>query len=318
MKKVSDIRTVVKCCSLYYEENLNQKEIAQQLGISRPTVSRILKDAQKQGIIKIEIINPLETDYCELERKIEKAFKLKEVIITDNKNDEIAQKQELAKHTAKYLERVIKDGDIIGVTFGSTIKEIPKYTYEQNINATFIPLIGGVGQLDIEEHSNQIVVNLAKKYGSDCKLLHTPAVVSDIETKQKIIQDEKTKEVINMIDRINIAIVGIGNPMSIDDTIAQSGYMDKNEIKEFRKYKLKGAICMQAFDNEGKTYDLKFNKKVIGIEIEKLKQVNRTIGVACGKEKIEAIEASLNCGFINTLVTNYETANELINRYYIK
>ena len=52
MKKISDSRLMMKCCSMYYEDNLNQKEIANILGISRPTVSRILKEAVDAGELR--------------------------------------------------------------------------------------------------------------------------------------------------------------------------------------------------------------------------------------------------------------------------
>lgn len=116
MKKIGDLRLMMKCCSLYYEDNLNQQEIANQLGISRPTISRILKEAFEQGIVKIQIVDVLKNDYQKIERSLERKYKLKEVIVVDDKQDALTQKQELARAVSEYLTRVVKENDIIGVS----------------------------------------------------------------------------------------------------------------------------------------------------------------------------------------------------------
>ena len=182
MKKIGDLRLMMKCCSLYYEDNLNQQEIANQLGISRPTISRILKEAFEQGIVKIQIVDVLKNDYQKIERSLERKYKLKEVIVVDDKQDALTQKQELARAVSEYLTRVVKENDIIGVSIGTTLKEIPRYVEKSNCkNVTFIPLLGGIGDNEIDIHANQIAVSLARAFGGDFKLLHAPAVMSDLK-----------------------------------------------------------------------------------------------------------------------------------------
>ncbi len=119
MKKVvDDERLMVKICEMYYNQDINQKLIATELGLSRPTVSRILQNARERGIVKI-IIDPIfGNNYVDLEKKLESRYGLKEVFIVDMKQDNRDQKDELAKATATYLERLIKDDTIIGVSMG--------------------------------------------------------------------------------------------------------------------------------------------------------------------------------------------------------
>ena len=51
------------------------------LGISRPTVSRMLSLGKETGIVRIEIQNPDNVLYGQMERELEKALGLKEAII---------------------------------------------------------------------------------------------------------------------------------------------------------------------------------------------------------------------------------------------
>ena len=58
MSILNNRRLAVKVCELYYYAGLSQKEICAKLGISRPQISRILKEARTSGLITITINNP--------------------------------------------------------------------------------------------------------------------------------------------------------------------------------------------------------------------------------------------------------------------
>ena len=167
MKKIlGDTRLMLKCCVMYYENEMGQNEIAQKLGISRPTVSKLLKEAKERGYLRIEIVGPQEQNCYKLERELEEKFGLKEAIVVEDKHDDIFQKEELGAEVAKYLYRIIQEGDIIGVSMGTTLKMIPQYAKVKRFNKIeFIPLVGGIGEADMTTHSNQLVVELSKGMG---------------------------------------------------------------------------------------------------------------------------------------------------------
>ena len=54
MKKVvDDPRLMIKVCDLYYNQDASQQQIGKQLGLSRPTVARLLASAREQQIVEI-------------------------------------------------------------------------------------------------------------------------------------------------------------------------------------------------------------------------------------------------------------------------
>ena len=181
MKKIlGDTRLMLKCCVMYYENQMGQNEIAKKLGISRPTVSKLLKEAKERGYLRIEIVGPEEQNCYKLEKRLEEKFGLKEAIVVEDKHDTNFQKEELGSEVAKYLYRMIQEGDIIGVSMGTTLKMIPQYTKVKKFNKIeFIPLVGGIGEADMTTHSNQLVIELSKGMGGTFKLLHGPAIVSN-------------------------------------------------------------------------------------------------------------------------------------------
>ena len=85
MKKfVDDIRLIYKCCSLYYEDDWKQQEIAEYLSISRASVSRMLQMGKEMGMVKVEICNPGLLTYDRMERQLERKLGLREVIIAEH------------------------------------------------------------------------------------------------------------------------------------------------------------------------------------------------------------------------------------------
>ncbi|WP_315110754.1 sugar-binding transcriptional regulator [Clostridium intestinale] len=317
MKKfVGEANLMIKCCKLYYEENLTQNEIATILGVSRPTISRLLDEGRKSGVVKIEIVNPIENNYGILERNIEKKYSLREVIIVDDDKDDDAQKKNLAKACAEYLKRIVKTDDNIGVSMGTTIKNIGKYIEPNSkLNLTLVPLIGGVGQTQIEIHPNHVVMDLARAFRGDFKLLHAPAVVSNGEIRNTFLKEESLENILEMGKKVDIAIVGIGSPITDKSTMMSSGYFDVNDLKVFKKQGAAGDICLQFYDINGQSDEFEFNNRVIGVELDNIKKIPTVIGVAGGEEKIEAIVGALNGKFINVLVTNYSNAKAIYDQF---
>jgi deoxyribonucleoside regulator len=313
-KIVDDSRLIVKCCKLYYEEYYTQNEISNVLGVSRPTISRMLKEGRELGIVKIEIINPFQSNFEALERQTEKQFNIREVIIVEDEADEIMQKKNLAKAAAKFLRRIIKDGDAIGVSMGTTLKGITEYiNSKEKRRLTFIPLIGGVGQSKIDIHPNDIVMGFAQAFGGNFKLLHAPAVVSNEDIKKALLKERSIKDIIDHSKLCNIGIVGIGSPTDMASTMMTSGYFNEDDTKEFARLGGVGDICLQFYDINGNTESFDFNKRVVGIDLMDLKKIDTVIGVAGGEKKVRAIIGALNSKIIDVLITNYSNAMAINN-----
>jgi len=312
IKHVGNERLMVKVCNLYYIEDLKQEEIAKKLGISRPTISRLLKDAKQAGIVRIEIVSPFENDYSELEKSIEMKYGLKNVIVANDQADDLSQKKELAKEAALYLQRILKPKDVVGLSMGTTLREIPQYvTGRKDSKITFVPLLGGVGQANIEIHPNQIVMEIANAFGGQYMLLHAPAVVSDPNIIKTFSQELGIKRVMEMMEKVNVAVVGLGTPFDENSTMMATGYYDHEDIELMKQKKAVGDICMQSYNAEGESKEFDSNKKVFGFPIEKLRNIETVVAVAGGLSEREASKGAIMGGYINVLITNYSNALEL-------
>src|SRR5690606_40612868 len=58
LEESDHISQMVRAAELYYELGLTQEEVAAHMAVSRPTVSRLLRQAREQDIVRITVVNP--------------------------------------------------------------------------------------------------------------------------------------------------------------------------------------------------------------------------------------------------------------------
>lgn len=312
MKKVvNDIRLLVKVCDLYYNKNFSQQQIASSLQLSRPTVSRMLVSAREKGIVKISVSNLETIQHWELERRLEKKYGLKEVLLVDSKSSDAGQKEILGMAAAQYLESIITNGQMVGVSMGSTLLEIVSHIGQpEPRHITVVPLVGGMGQLRMELHSNNLAERLANAYGGRVFPLHAPARVSSPMIRDELMREKSLAKTLKMMKKLDIALLGIGCPYK-SSSIRATGYYKMNEMEMLEKNKVAGDICMQFFDENGDTSRFQKDNNVIGIDIHRLGEIPYAVGVAGGPDKIDAIRGAIKGGYINILITDIQCAEKL-------
>ncbi len=310
-------RLLSKVSLMYYNLELTQQQIADRLNLSRPKISRLLKQAREQGIVKITV----ETDngeFLDEETELEKKFNLKEAIITDlGYSDSSANtesiKLQLGKAGARYLARTISDNDKIGVSWGTTLSAVlnnlmPVLTK----NVEVIQMLGGVGPPEAKEHTIDITRRLAQLLNGYSKLLQTPGIVNNTETKNVLLADKRVNEVLELFPSINKAFVGIGS-LSTNQFLHKENPELSAEIQnEILNSGAVGDISLNFFDVEGNAVNTHFKELFIGISLEELKSVKTVVGIAGGVEKFEAILGALRGQHINVLITDQKTAQKLI------
>src|SRR5690625_7712176 len=65
-----DLQMLHRAASAYYRDDLRQAEIADRLGISRPSVSKLLAEARRIGMVRFEVLDVPTADVTDLERRL--------------------------------------------------------------------------------------------------------------------------------------------------------------------------------------------------------------------------------------------------------
>ncbi|OCA87787.1 transcriptional regulator [Bacillus sp. FJAT-27225] len=303
-------RVLVKVAQMYYEEGATQSEIAEKIGVSRSLVSKYLTKAKELGIVEITIHDDGVHQFSQLERKVERLYNLREVICIESVGE--SSKKHLGEATSEFLLRVIKDDQIIGFSSGTTLYEVAKALQSRQMfpSATIVPLVGGVGNERVDIHSNYIVAKIGEALQANFELLHLPVIVDTKEAKEVLMRQPSIKNIFDLAEKSNIAVVGIGgNPEH--STMVQS-YMGCVHQKLTSDSEIVGDICYNFINKFGKSVDNEWNERVISLGLEKLKKIPLVIGVASGLEKVNAIKAALEGNLIHVLITDEVTAKALV------
>ncbi len=307
------LHTVVKVAHLYYTEEKTQEEIAKQLGISRPTISRMLDYAKKSGIVSISLNVPNEV-FPELEDRLEKMFSLEEVVIVSYDENPVLLKQNLGRGGADLLRRKVKGIETLGISWGSTLYEVVnKFSSDLTVSEIkVVQLVGGMNPLNSSIYADELAKNLALKLYGSAYILRAPMVVDSPEIRDMLLKESHIREVLSLACKVDVAIVGIG-AMDSNSILLTSGCVSKEELEEIKGRGGVGDILGRFYNLSGCPIYSSLENRIIGIGIDELKKIPYVIGVAGGRNKLRAILGALRMRVLNGLVTDDQTARELLN-----
>jgi DNA-binding transcriptional regulator LsrR (DeoR family) len=313
MARIDELRLMTKVARLYYVDHLRQTDIADQLDISQATTSRLLKRAQEEQIVRISFNAPAGI-HADLERQLEALYGLKEAVVVESSTDEKQIMKDLGAAAAYYLSTTIKPGEVIGIsswsaTLLAAVDAMPPLS--KPIGAQVIQILGGVGAPPAESNAVYIANRLAMLVQGKAILLPVPAVVSDVDRRQLYLHDPFVRETIDRFASVTLALVGIGS-VEPSELLAWSGNVfSPPELRSLRELGAVGDVCLRFFDATGSPIRAPFDDRVIGMELEQLRSVRRSVGIAGGRRKIAAIRGAARGGYVNVLITDLLTAQAL-------
>lgn len=304
-------KQIVQIAKLYYSHQKTQQEIAELLGISRPTVSRLLNEAIENKIVTFTIHDD-QSDILSLEETLRDTFHLKTVKIANIVKPTYDYVLEgLGSLAADYIQSLVISGDIIGVSWGKTIYEVSKHLTNSLLDdITVVQLKGGVSQSTRHTYSYETIDRFARAFNTSPILLNLPVIFDSHQVKEAIQTDSHIHEVLQLGKRANISIFTVGTVRE-DAMLFQLNYLSKKEIAELRQHAV-GDICSRFFNARGEIANPELNARTIGLELDAFKDKEHAILVAGGSHKLEAIHGALIGGYCNELVTDIYTAKQLL------
>jgi len=315
MSRQNELRLMTKVARMYHELDLGQMEIAEQLSLSQPTVSRLLQRAKREKIVRTIVSVPSGV-YPDLEDKLQSRYKLRQAIVVDCANDsEEATNREIGAAAAYYLETSLNQNEIIGISsWSETLLAMVDalHPFPRRISAQVVQILGGVGAPNAEVHAARLTGRLADLIHGTVIHLPAPGVVGSAESQRILLNDPYVQEVTTLFNRITLALVGIG-AVEPSKLLASSGNIfAPEELDLLKEHGAVGDICLRFFDRFGQPVLTPLNERVIGMKLEQLCKVDRSVGIAGGQRKFEAIRGALTGGWINVLITDRFIAKRLV------
>ena len=316
MAKMDEMRFAVRIAQMYYEQGIREPEIARQTGLSQASISRLLTKAKKEGIVRILVTVP-QGIYSDLEKQLIKQYGLFDAIVVDTlqEDDEPYIKKDISAAAAYYLETVVKPNEIIGIaTWSSTLLGLinSMRPLHKPMNIRLVQLMGGIGNRSAEIHANRLTNQVADFLKGTAAYLPSPGIVGSEASRKVICEDVYVKETMQLFDKIDTAIVGIG-ALEPSTLLAESGnILSIEELNALRQSGAVGEILLHFYNANGQLIETPLDNRVITMGLCQLQKVKRSIAVAGGKRKYAAILGALRGRWINVLITDHYTASKLV------
>ena len=297
---------------MYYEEELTQLEIANRLLFSRTTVSRMLTEAKKRGIVHIRITHPMER-VLGLERSLVQLFGLKQARVADSV-DPLTTHIEVARGAADLVVENSAEDTVITVSNGlavtATVEALPQLAWPRS---RVVQMIGSTGQSQWLLDSSETCRRMARKLGGAFHPIPAPLVVGDPVTAAALKSDGQVATTLELGARADLALTGIGAV-----TEGRSGLILREHENDevVRRLQQMGAVAHIAgyhLSQAGDLLDTDLTARTIAVPPDRLREIPLVVGVAWGEAKVAAIAAVLRGGFISALVTDLPTAVALLN-----
>ena len=292
MGRINELRLIARVAQMYHIEGRRQAEIAETLRMSQATVSRMLKRAEQEDIVRTTVIPPPGT-FADLELALRDRYALNEAIVVDCSEDrDGAIMARIGEAAAHFLEVTLQTDEVIGVSSWSQtiLRMVDNIHPMKATKAKFVvQLLGGMGEPAAQTHATQLIARLAKLTGGEARLLLVQGITSSREAKLVMLSDPMVRGTMDLFGRLSLAIIGIG-AVEPSELLSRSGNVfSRQELALLNEAGAVGEISFRFFDREGRLVDTPLNERVLGVTLDDLRKADRVIALAGGEAKTAAI-----------------------------
>jgi deoxyribonucleoside regulator len=300
VRPVTQLATLVNVARLYYELGETQESIAQLTGVTRPQVSRLLKEARSRGVVEIRIVDGAET-HAAAGEILREQFGLRGVHLAPTMAGPAGiTRRRVGRLAAQVLRAVVRDGMVLGVGDGAAMSATADEIQPgPRLDVTVVPLCGGFWAPTVGAEPAR---RMADAFGGTAYALHAPGLLDAPSVRDALLAHPGVRSATDLWDRLDVTILGIGGPSWSEASIGP------REMAELASERAVGEVLITPFDIEGRIIDTSLRERTIAFDPGRLQGVATSIGVAEGATKVAPILGALRGGFVSTLVTDVATA----------
>jgi DNA-binding transcriptional regulator LsrR (DeoR family) len=314
VKAKPDKQIMAQVANLYYISEYTQEQIAKEFDISRSSVSEILSEARKAGIVEIRIKEPGKNNTT-LAEKLTNRFDLERCFVMPT--GELSRSdllKKVAQQGAMITAQELKSHSVLGVAWGATCYEcMVSFKNLKNLSdVQVVPLIGGTNRISSEFQLNEMVRIMAEKLKGTPTFINAPALVDNMEEKQLFMKSIDMKWLAGKWKNLDIALIGVGGPPEYYESETEYDRITSKELYYDSPFRAVGNICGRRYNIYGQFLQNDYNERILGIDEKELRKTPVIICIAAGTHKVLSILGALNCKIISYLIIDEITANSLL------
>ncbi len=305
----------LRAAQLYYLQDLTMETIAQELGTSRSSVSRLLGFARESGLVEIQIHSPLEQGHG-LEEALRRRFGVTAyVVAVPSSLSDVDRLERVALTAARLIGRFIDSHMTVGVAWGSTMSAVSRHLPRKETHSCTIVQLNGAGNTETTgiDYASEILSRFGAAFSATVQQFPVPAFFDDPATKVAMWRERSTRSVLKVQGRMDVAVFGLGSPFSeVPSRVYVGGYLGRDDYRSMTTDRVVGDIATVFYRLDGTWKDVHLNARGTGPGFDRLRRVARRVCIVSGAQKAQSLRGALAAGMITDLVLDESLARLLV------
>jgi DNA-binding transcriptional regulator LsrR (DeoR family) len=295
----------------HFIDGAGKSEIADELGLSRFKVARLITQARASGLVRVELDYRGEID-LDLSVRLSAAYSLRHCIVTESpEDDEVILRDNLGRAGAELLTEVLGADDVLGLAWARSLMEM-RTALDGLPSCPVVQLTGALSRPDVDASGTELVRDVARASGGPALFFYAPLIAPDAATARALRTQPEIDRAFTRFGDVTTAVVGVGAWQRGLSTVADA--VTDEELRESRELGVRAELAGIQLDAEGQVVKTSFTDRLIAIDVEQLRAVPDVIGLVYGTAKADAVLAALRGGLLTSLVTHTAMARELLER----
>lgn len=294
----------------YHLDDESKVSIAKELGISRFQVARLLQEARRSGLVRIEVGSPGHIDE-DLSARVANHLGLDRVVVVEaHPTSDQATFDLLGTALADELQGVVTENARVGIAW-SRASPAMAHSLRRMPPCSVVQLSGAIYPPDGLPGSVEVTRDVASAVGGRAHLLYSPLVVPDPETATGLRRQPEIAATLSMADDLDVAVLSVGAWRSGESAVHD--LLNERELAELRPLDIRGEVSGRLFDADGRVVLTSLDDRVIGASLDQLRGASMIITTGCGAHRRDATLAVARAGLSHILIIDSELATALLD-----
>ena len=293
----------------YYLDGRSKVEIAEEFGLSRFKVARLLDAARDSGMVRIEIRHHGEID-VDLSARLQDKFGLQHSIVVNTPDDHAESLREhLGRAAARLLSEVITPQDVLGLAWARSVSAMAR-ALPRLPGIPVVQLTGALPRPEGRDSSVDVVRDVAGAGGGPAHVFYAPFTVADAATARALRQQPEVARAFSQIPFVTKAVAGVGLWEPGHSTLYDAS--SEHDRVALRRLGVCADVSGVFLSAEGEPVRTELTERMVGISAEQMRAIPEVIGIPYGTAKAAAVRAALRSGLLGGVVTHTALAQVLL------
>lgn len=308
-ENATQLRTAAQVARRHYLRGESKVDIAADLGLSRFKVARLLELAREAGLVRIEVVDPVEDQADDLAAEVSRRWGLLECWVVPVPTDSPTVREEVGRAAAQLLGQLLGPEDVLGLPWSRSVHAMVG-ALRSLPPVPVVQLSGAVAGGPVDSSAVDVVRRAARIAGAARQLFFAPLVMPDEEAAAAVRRDPAVRDTLADAGSVTVAMVGVGAWAPGESTIYDA--VDGHTRSELARAGVVGETAGVFFDEQGRVVDHPLSARIVALSGDQLRQIPTVLTSCLDVARASALRAALSGGLVNVLVITPEVAEALL------